>query len=191
MKRINLDGLYARFSPIERIKLMIAAIARGDRAEFSKLRKSAPMVNKELPNYFGEIEGLHHVLLVQLLDLLEHAAIIWWLSFINVVTQDIDSLEAMRMASFDYIIRLESARKMCREMGVDPDLMLAHAHDFATFLVATQKRAQELAPTEDEIKARLRERGGAEPKLKTVESLTGEWWELCDRLMSYWKVTKP
>jgi hypothetical protein len=77
MNTNGLGKLYEHLTPEERLPLIIAASARGDETECTRLVESAPREGYRLPDYYGYAEALVLASLFHAIQLLDLAVLYW------------------------------------------------------------------------------------------------------------------
>ena len=122
MNTNGLAKLYGHLTPRERLPLLVAAAARGDEAERSRLVNSAPATVFKLPDYHALGEALELLGLFHLAQLLDLATRYWHAS--GMLGQDgwmsEDQDEEVRQ---DDVIhsRLQDTKTPDYEVAFDPD----------------------------------------------------------------------
>jgi hypothetical protein len=134
---MNTDGLAkhcALLTPWERLPLILAASARGDGQERSRLATSAPRVAYQLQDYFGLADGLQAAAMLQQMELLQLAAVYWQAD--GALQQEItlgaagDKTVRARFAALSGVlayaltVKVDGWKRFCAEVNVEADLLL-------------------------------------------------------------------
>lgn len=127
----SLKKHYSKLTAPERYALMVAAGARGDKAERQALSDSAPKVTFEFPHCQGLAEGFDFLTSWHMIQQLGNAGVFWMLitlqSEAEATAENIATLEGKQYTYFDaqtlaarrFMEGLEAFRAVCQEYNVD------------------------------------------------------------------------
>jgi hypothetical protein len=172
MNTKNLAKLYHQLTPRERLPLIMAAGARGDRAEHKRLSASAPKEAYEVPNYFGLAKALKEAGYFHLLTLLDLAANFWqwWGLWMSYGVRDpaeagtkksrcgqkksLQRLERraggiVRYYASRFVAHVEGWKQFCSELQIDPEAQLNFMIGWET-IRRTEESARVLAFSDEE-----------------------------------------
>jgi hypothetical protein len=172
MNTDSLGRLYDRFTPRERLPLLIAAARRGDRIELHRLQDSAPKEDWTMPDYVHHVDAFFqmvHFHVETVMDLGMHFWQWWGLCMARAVHNQAgeglgqkkrgQATAAKRLAArYGCLVRYYAARfvahvdgwkQFCAELHVDPEAALDYMTGWDN-IVRTESRVRELAfSTED------------------------------------------
>lgn len=128
---MNTNGLarqYDKLSARERLALLLAAEARGDRPEFNRLMATAPRKNVSVPHHAPLFDSFLFVNKLHFMQLLETAAS-YFEAFGNLPRKRGKGADPLagwpEVLLLGYLFRtyLEGWRQFCAELHVDPEFM--------------------------------------------------------------------
>jgi hypothetical protein len=127
---VNTNSLakqYDKLSPWERLPMIMAASARSDEAERSRLAHSAPKIDMRTTDYFGLAMAFRKVSDLHFMELLNLAALYFQsMGLAGVRTTDEEESARILEAGllFGYLFKLQLAgwRQFCAEFHFAPDL---------------------------------------------------------------------
>jgi hypothetical protein len=167
MNMRHLTNLYDRLTPLERLPLVIAAGARGDKAEQKRLSGSAPKARFEVPDYYGLAQALRRAADFHLLTLLDLAANFWqwwglWMlgGLPDQGTAGVkkgqgakakaEKAQAARTGGITryyasrFVNHVDGWKQFCLELHLDPEVQLNFMPGWDT-ITRTEEQARELA----------------------------------------------
>jgi hypothetical protein len=185
---MNTNGLakhYDKLNVRERLSAVMAAEARGDDAELSRLLKSAKRQMWNIVDVHRPREVLRSTALLALADLLQRIAHFnecYWLADAHPVTKDAKRLSGLAEVFAYYItVELRGWEEFCATLAVDPYSTALWPEQ----MTATVRRAANFAPdcakTAEEVAAFLR-RCGKDAEPVTAESVADGWRTLFEEL---------
>jgi len=128
MNTNDLARQYDKLSARERLALLLAAEARGDRHEFNRLMETAPRKNYSVPHHAPLLDTFLDVSKLHFMQLLDTAAG-YFDAFEPIGRKrgkDADPLEGWDIVLLlGYLFRtyLEGWRRFCTELNIDPEFM--------------------------------------------------------------------
>jgi hypothetical protein len=191
-----LAKLYDRLKPFERLPLIVAATARGDKVEADRLAESAPRIHVSLPDYWGIADGLMRLSVSHLMVQLD-------LTVVFCLAADmVDKLDAtdsgkkkkaernrfwtiLRLVAFRICVGADAWKRLCGELKIEPEMVLGHLPGYYAIQLV-EKAARPYAFTPEEAAAYLRKSGGEGAELPTVEAAAKEMREFIDRRIRWW-----
>jgi hypothetical protein len=188
---MNASGLarhYDTLSPRERLPLILAAAARGDEEERSRLVKSAPRLAYEVQDHFGLTQAFFALSTGHLLRLLELANryIALLGAAVSKKGKEADRMQEAALFS-GYLIQVNLAgwRQFCAEHQFDPEVFWSRLPGFDTVKLVEETVAA-AAFTPEEARGYARRSGLSPDAVPTAESIAAtlrdglqaglEWW---------------
>jgi hypothetical protein len=187
-----LAKLYDRLTPRERLPLIVAASGRGDEVERGRLVQTAPTVAYRLPDYHGLADALSDAALMHMLEVLHLVALFLHASASEERSvppadreQDERWTRIVRLAAYLITARVDAWRRLCGELGIDPEVLLKDLPGYAT-VEGSEQAARALAFTAEEVAAFLRGGGGKEVRPVTAETYLAELREFLEGRERWW-----
>jgi hypothetical protein len=188
---VNTKGLakhYDRLTPSERLPLIMAASARGDEQERSRLAMSAPRVGYRAPDHFGLAQAFNELSSMHLMELLDLAANYFQALGLADSTKGKTAEKVFGSAlllGYLFKVTLAGWRLFCAEYHLPPELCWSCLPGFGTV-----KRAEETveaaAFTHEEVSRHWQRLGRDAAKVPTAEGIAAglrecfkaraEWW---------------
>ena len=146
----SLKKHYDKLTARERYALMVSAGARGDKAERQALASSAPKVNFEFPNTQGLAEGFDFLTSWHVIQQLGNAGTFWLLMTLETEAEEaaekVATLEGKLYPYFDaqtlaarrFMEGLEAFKTVCREYGIDSQVMMGLYPGYEMLLAFTE-----------------------------------------------------
>jgi hypothetical protein len=194
MKANGLGKLYDVLAPRERLPLILAASARGDERERSRLMQSARKELYRLPDYHGQAVGLRLLSLVQHVRVLERAT-----HFYRALALLVDPgeeakgeasprrlLGTARLLAYALVIEIDGWRAFCAKLAIDPDQLVRSLGSYAT-VQAAEEEARAMALTPGGVVAELRRCGKEPAGLLTAEAIAASWELLLAEQAAAWE----
>ncbi len=181
MNMTGLAKMYDRLTRWERVALMLAAESRGDELEQNRLRQAAPVFVYRLPDYMLGEQFLNVLALIYITEQMEHVAgywhAAWWLHNPDQEDPDPETWRYMvDVHAYMFTINAEAWRRFCSELHIDAAALTAgNCHQWMWILRHAEEHMPALAPTREEMLARMRSHGVDDPKLVTADSLLADW----------------
>jgi hypothetical protein len=180
MTSTGLTKLYAHLLPRERLPLILAAQARGDESEQQRLAASAPVRVWRLPDYaIGDLAA-NVLALVYVSEQLDYAANYWHALWRLEDADDADPATwrlAADVSAYVFARNAEAWRSFWQELHIDADALSAANHH-GWLLRYCEERMPGVAPTREELAARLRRHGADDPQPVTADDLRASWRQL-------------
>jgi hypothetical protein len=187
---VNTNGLakhYAGLTPWERLPLILAASARGDEQERSRLAVSAPKVGYRVPDHFGLAMAFREVSEQHFMEVLNLTANYFQGLGMADGTPAGKRLEDVSFV-LGYLLKVDLAgwRQFCAEHHFDPQLSWSLLPGFDTIQRA-EKTAETAACTMEGVCGYLERSGRAVAQVRTAETVCAslreclraraEWWQ--------------
>jgi hypothetical protein len=195
MNANGLAKLYEHLTPKERLPLILAASARGDEAEWTRLVNSAPKEGYRLPDYHGLADGMMFVSLFHLLELLDVAAHYWHASAVLEEEEGLGDKgnkglrhrfeQLRRVFAYIFFLKLDGWRRFCEEFPVDPDLLMADLPGYDA-VKRTEEAARTVAFTPEEMTTWMRMGGNETAEAPKVESVVAGLWAFVNSRAELW-----
>ena len=198
MNTNGLAKLYGHLTPRERLPLLVAAAARGDEAERSRLVNSAPATVFKLPDYHALGEALELLSLFHLAQLLDLATRHWHASGVlgqdGWMSEDQDEetearegrlVSSVRLLAYLFTVHADAWRGLCSELKIDADVLVSDLPGYDTVRL-TERAARVLAFTADEATAWLRRDGDDTAQVVTVDAAVASLREFLDDRVAWW-----
>jgi hypothetical protein len=176
-----LGGLYDRLTTRERLPLILAAEARGDEVEQQRLANSAPVQLWRFADYLWPNMALNLLTLMYLTEQLDHLASFWHALWrLDGPEEEWGDWQfTADVSAYVYCCNADAWRRFCGELGIDAEAQTAGNYR-GKMLRLCEPWLRESAPTRDELAARLRARGDADPEPVTADGLLASWRSLFD-----------
>ena len=192
----NLEGLYNRLTPAERLPLIAAAVERGDELEEDRLKHSAPSIFLRLPDYHGLSDGWLTLSFFYMISQLNLAVLFWRNLGLSAECQsfsddaeDVASgerrLDIARFAGYRICVEADAWRLVCSEGPYDPEGMLQFLDGFETLKLAEQS-ARMCLWTPAEAAAHLKKIGKEDFEVPTVEGSAQGMLEFIEYRVKWW-----
>jgi hypothetical protein len=188
-----LAKLYDRLTPRERLSLIVAASGRGDEAERGRLMRTAPTSLYRLPDYHGLADALSDAALMHQLKVLDLVALFLQASASEEQSVPLADREQgerwtriVRLAAYLITARVDAWRRLCGELGIDPEVLLEDLPGYTT-VEGSEQAARALAFTAEEVAAFLREGGDEEVWPVTAETYLAGLREFLDGRERCWE----
>jgi hypothetical protein len=182
MTDTGLTKLYSQLLRHERLPLMLAAQARGDQREQQRLAASAPLRVWRVPDYVIGDLAANVLALVYVGEQLDCAANYWHALWRLEDPDDPDSAAwrlAADVSAYVFARNAEAWRSFWQELHIDADA-LTDANHHGWLLRYCEERMPGVAPTREELAARLRPHGADDPQPVTTDDLLASWRRLFD-----------
>jgi hypothetical protein len=113
----------------------MAAFARGNERERSRLAAAAPRVTLQMEHHFGLAQALREVAHLHFMELLNLAA--WYLQSMGQADardeeERMRALDAVLLLGYWFNVNLAGWRQFCREHGFDSEILWSDLPDFDT-----------------------------------------------------------
>jgi hypothetical protein len=182
---MNTNGLakhYAKLTPLERVPLLIAAEARGDEAEFSRLKSSAPRRCFAISDHADLIDRLFRIAYALMMLQLDLTAWYWQVSEIHAEhswMRDDEGDDPMgdrlmfleRLAAYCFLVNADAWQRFCGELSIDKDALLRDSPGYDT-VKRMEENARLLACSHEEAAAYVRQLD-PQAEVRTVEHTVG------------------
>jgi hypothetical protein len=172
MNLYHLAKFYDRLTPLERLPLIIAAGARGDKVEQERLNASAPKQTFEVPHHLGLTRALRQAVDFHAVTLLDLAANFWqwwglWMihalrergagganrgSDHKAKTDKASETRAGGLACYyasRFVAHVDGWKQFCRELHLDPEVQLRFMPGW-DIIQRTEAQTRELALSPEE-----------------------------------------
>jgi hypothetical protein len=189
MNTNKLSKHYPTLEPAERLSLMLAAAARGDEVEHTRLADSAPWVTCRVPDTFGRSAAFLAVCGLHQMEKLNLAALYFKASGLADTTRG-DLCTRFRKAArlYGYLVKIHADgwAQFCEQERLDPTICeAAMAGDMV--LEMAEKEARLDGFTVDEAREYAREKMPPIDSLKTVESVVEELQSMHKMFLARWE----
>jgi hypothetical protein len=185
---LNTNGVARHYDALrirERVALLTAAMARGDKREAQRLSDTAPMKLYEVPHHSHRMVAFTCLALSHRIELLDLAALLLRMAAMTDVADATgfpDQAERMNAAAefigFKFKVERDGWRLFCERIGAHPDAY-AGCTAGADTLAAAGRLAEGWAHTAEEATAYVREKFDADlAPVPTAEGKAAEWHEL-------------
>jgi hypothetical protein len=185
----NLARHYPALSPGERLSLMLAAAARCDEVEHTRLVDAAPRVTYRVPHTLGRAAAFLHVCGLNRMDQLNLAALFFKARALAEATRGRDSTRlrnAARLFAYFAKIHAEDFMLFCEHEQLDPTVCTAPMP--GDFVLEHAAREAELeAFTADEAREYAKRDGKPFDDLKTAESVADDLREIYKMWVDQWE----
>jgi len=186
MNSDHLARYYPTLTPWERLPLIVAACARGDRVEEDRLAHAAPKNVFRVPDYWGLAEGLDDLLKLYLLEQFDLAALYW--RFTGLLNQEPlgrpsrqdrqrekRRWQLVQMLAYRCVVRADGWQLLCAELHLDPDVLAQQLPGYQAVQQMVQE-ARRIAFNAEEALAFLRDRvAAAQPGVNETPALCREY----------------
>lgn len=168
MNTAKLAKHYELLSPDERLPLIIAAFARGDTTEATRLVNSSPMVRMQARDHFplsSRLERLALRYVARQLDLAGQVS-----HGLALFADEGETPEFVRVAALLFVVNFDAWQQMCNGFSVTPDAVL-RGFAGADAVADAEPRMRRLAFTADEATAWLQQQHGDAMDVPTVAAM--------------------
>jgi hypothetical protein len=187
---VNTNALakhYTLLTPAERLPLILAASARGDEQEASRLATSAPRVGYQFQDYFGLAQAFREVSDMHFMELLALAANYFQCQCLSSLEgkQGERMLDAALIFGYLFKVNREGWRLFCAGRRLEPELLWSCQPGYDTVERAAQM-AERAAFTAEGVVRHL-ERGSGKPaRAVTAEEVAGTLEEVMKARAEWW-----
>jgi hypothetical protein len=170
---------YDVLSPRECYSLMVAARLRGDVIEAERLANQAPRASFSVPHYRGLAEGMAHLSLLHVIQLLDIAAQFWQTEALleSVATFETQKNrnaresrlhQTLRLWGYLFVVETEAWNRFCAELHLDPEAVIRDMPGYPTVKKA-EPSARAVAFSAEEITKAARARVPPVADICTIE----------------------
>lgn len=187
----KLERLYNVLDAEERYELLLAAMGRSDEPEIRRLISVAPRLYFRVPDHYGLLEATYQVLTLQLLDLLDCAATLWFATA-NHSNRTHDKVSGQIVISANrFLVHLAAAREMWCNHGQNLEDLLNVMQDQLTLLHSTEKAARQILQSLNGPASRRGKAKALIPALASEDSISQIWEELFRAVARSWRGKVP
>jgi len=187
----QLQGLYAgadgkngsmgpQYSPLtrrERTVRLLAAQAAGDRTQVGLLMHATPICTYLLPDTMMVEHLLHIMTLMYVSEQLEQAALCINAMFCDLIETDDEWDYVGNIAAYLFRIGREGWHQFTKAIGVDANFLFKENHQ-GTMLEQYGDKICEIAPSAEELQAKMAKAGNPQVRLKTADDNFRSWRRL-------------
>jgi hypothetical protein len=204
LKTDALARLYDQLDPSERLPLIIAAEARGDKSEQRRLSKAAPHIYRRLPDYYPLARAFDravHYHRVMLLNLAAKFWQLWGMGAAETLLADTSPSDPSELERFEeicryyawrFIVYFDGWEQFCADLHIDPKVGMSFLIGWST-IVRTEEfaRPQAFTPEEAEqfVRAATMPVPGDEPvergpvAVESARTIAADWHNVLDELL--------